>query len=1214
MLEKINESFELQTLADEYRLKGDFQTAELLLEKACVLANGDQFPPFVTCEIFRALAFVQHIQCKQRSACENATKAAALIKNFSHEIDPLLQCGVLTTCGDIFAINEGDDETEAFLTEAVAIAEQNMVDPLTWSNATRSLGELYVRLGKFDRAEDLLRQTVALTKENSLSVLTRGIALSCLGNALRLKGKLKEAKHDLQEAVQLSNGSSVAPYTKATARLSLCMVLYDQNQFSRAVDVANDALAIAEDNQLPPAVLCECLIQLGSALTHIGEFENAERHLRHAAELADVPSSRCRALLFLSSVLRHLGKWKQAIQNQRLVVGQVEEGNDPVLKMQAYESLGDLLDAQTKFDEADAWYQKIEELLEVEVLPVHIKLQFLLSRGGSFRERGTYDKSEDMYRRALALAKKQEVPPEYLCRAYAGIGDLFGTSGNYENGESYLLTAVSLAESKDVSDLTAAYAYHRLGDALMVQGRDEKSLSYLLRAEQHMKRSHQPSSLAQIYKSLGNVYWSLARSHSVTELRRTTKQTDFDRYAAKAEDAVRMSVSIAEASNIEPLALCGIYACAGDVLREQRIVGCVPLLRRAAELAVAYDLDARSKCDAFCFLGLALCEQGQQAEAVEWLSRADVIVRTAQIDPLLRCNVHRDFGLLMAEQEKWQEAFTHLSDARDSLTKLLNQNRWPNGIATLLHTFHGTTMLGWRVCEKLWKSDHDDDWLWQGLSFLDAGKCTSIREGLRRHSGCRDRKGEGEWTNDLNSRRAFGSAASSTAAGQTSRMRDSTARDPNNAGAADYEIEFSRTGNNSLSQPFSHAISREEVATLLKCEESVVIVFAFDGDDLVALPIRTDLESKVPKLICRNNGCFRIQEARNKLRVVSDNLEGLRRLTTEALMSGAYHAEQLRTGTIGEWDDVVSSLYETIQLNGLLLLIEPDPTKWKKMHITLIPDGELIGLPLHAAFCRESGLRFYEEVASIRSGLSLRTLVIQEGIEQQQDEIERDDHQLRGVFFGNPDIGGVQLAGVEREAAALEEVTIDGSWMVFGIDENAEANRRNLSQFHDCGNVVWISGHGGPMEDQWTAPDGLPQQSFGPAVLLCDGAVTDSRMISEGYSFSSVRLLHVSCCVLGQLTEESRIKEVEGFGASLTILGCRRIVSAIWPLFDSAAVEFSRHWCEALESTSFCESKEFSNHAFAVAFSRALDEFRKFDGGRFDHEIFWAPYAYFGIG
>ena len=133
------------------------------------------------------------------------------------------------------------------------------------------------------------------------------------------------------------------------------------------------------------------------------------------------------------------------------------------------------------------------------------------------------------------------------------------------------------------------------------------------------------------------------------------------------------------------------------------------------------------------------------------------------------------------------------------------------------------------------------------------------------------------------------------------------------------------------------------------------------------------------------------------------------------------------------------------------------------------------------------------------------------------------------------------------------------------------------------------------------------------SLLLCDGPVSMSRMLAEGYDFSGWRLLNISACLLGRLRELGASKEVLGYIAVLTLLGCRRVCSALWPISDAAAPEFSRHWIRAIKRHVFGDTPP-GPHAFAVAFKEALDGFRKAEGGRFDHEFFWAPYTLYGLG
>ncbi len=66
-------------------------------------------------------------------------------------------------------------------------------------------------------------------------------------------------------------------------------------------------------------------------------------------------------------------------------------------------------------------------------------------------------------------------------------------------------------------------------------------------------------------------------------------------------------------------------------------------------------------------------------------------------------------------------------------------------------------------------------------------------------------------------------------------------------------------------------------------------------------------------------------------------------------------------------------------------------------------------------------------------------------------------------------------------------------------------------------------------------------------------------------------------------------------------------------LVDGVAAEFARHWIRALGNEVWAKDHA-GPHAYAVAFKRALTTFRKADGRKYDHELFWAPYTLYGLG
>src|SRR5262249_4326715 len=131
--------------------------------------------------------------------------------------------------------------------------------------------------------------------------------------------------------------------------------------------------------------------------------------------------------------------------------------------------------------------------------------------------------------------------------------------------------------------------------------------------------------------------------------------------------------------------------------------------------------------------------------------------------------------------------------------------------------------------------------------------------------------------------------------------------------------------------------------------------------------------------------------------------------------------------------------------DALLTLIEPDAGRRSRLHPVLIPDGPLHGLPLHAACDPAGGRRLYQQVASVRYGLSLRTLEPQQDIQDARAAAEANERMLRGVGFACSDqtmkvLDGVAfhdpgahpLLGVIDEVRALIEETGAGSWWLHG--------------------------------------------------------------------------------------------------------------------------------------------------------------------------------------
>ena len=120
-------------------------------------------------------------------------------------------------------------------------------------------------------------------------------------------------------------------------------------------------------------------------------------------------------------------------------------------------------------------------------------------------------------------------------------------------------------------------------------------------------------------------------------------------------------------------------------------------------------------------------------------------------------------------------------------------------------------------------------------------------------------------------------------------------------------------------------------------------------------------------------------------------------------------------------------------------------------------------------------------------------------------------------------------------------------------------------------------------------------------------------MVTEGFDFRSPWVVHFGSCLMAELASDFNDRQAEGFIAALMVRGCRRVSGAICKLDDAAAADFARHYAAALKKHAFGQ-KDRSPHAFAIALKDAITALRQQDGGKYDHEYYWAPLVLYGLG
>jgi tetratricopeptide (TPR) repeat protein/CHAT domain-containing protein len=647
---------------------------------------------------------------------------------------------------------------------------------------------------------------------------------------------------------------------------------------------------------------------------------------------------------------------------------------------------------------------------------------------------------------------------------------------------------------------------------------------------------------------------------------------------------------------------------------------------KVAAQAAEKDPRPKTRCTALILCAWRLAEEPEaREEARKYLQlvEADSALPSS---PLFLSQLAAARARLAAGEGQWKEALDAYSASRAAALGYIGQLRWWEGV----DFWSGREWCdgGVEACGQLWKETADRGYLWQGIEFIDSAKCIGVREATGRHLQ-REKPGDapepwqagpGDW------RRLFPADGVDGDAGPSLRVRGpednpgeaqrrgvfgkglravgrwlgALAFSPSAWPPKPFEPQYPQvpdTAAGSLWEP----LKREEVGAFLD-EDTAVLLFYFRGLDLLVAPVRRSAGGSA-EASPTETGYFALPGVAGECHLLAAEQQDI--------------IASVRTSFagIGALEHVYRRLGELLQLDRLLPHLEPDPARRRQLHLVLIPDGPLYALPLHAAQT-SAGVPLYEQVASVRYGLSLAVLAYQRTVEAAHALVEQSDRPLRGVLFANPNRAGAHglphLPGVVREVEILLNTTGPDRWMVHGESGPAE-RRATLASFrrrHGLGNVLWCAGHGG-MLSPLPADSGTAQE---PAFLLCDGVLSVSELMSHPYDFRGTRLLSFASCLLGKMySPHLTSKEIHGFLAALTLRGARRTVGALWQIPDEAAVEFFRHWVRALSARLFQESVP-GPHAFARAFREATDAFRQSDGGRYNHAYFWSPYLLYGLG
>ena len=303
-------------------------------------------------------------------------------------------------------------------------------------------------------------------------------------------------------------------------------------------------------------------------------------------------------------------------------------------------------------------------------------------------------------------------------------------------------------------------------------------------------------------------------------------------------------------------------------------------------------------------------------------------------------------------------------------------------------------------------------------------------------------------------------------------------------------------------------------------------------------------------------------------------------------------------------EDIVLPLSESINVESLVSLLKEELGDLGNYHATFVGDTNIGGIPIGALWAN-SNHRIYEVFDSVSYGLSLKSHTSQELTDNEDDS----PFDLSGIVVGVSGEGKSHLGFVKTEIDVFNQQVGEEEEWAFLV--GSTATRDSMRQYHQCGNILWLAGHGSVGKDH-LGSNGEISIFVRPSFELFDGPLSDARMIEEKYRFHSKSLIHLSCCVLGANFEADFGKQLDGFISTMAMLGARRVSCAAWEVHDESAAMFGAEFMQQIRKSN----KQTSPITFSRAFKNAIENLRSItnDSGekRFDHELFWAPWILVG--
>jgi CHAT domain-containing protein/tetratricopeptide (TPR) repeat protein len=367
------------------------------------------------------------------------------------------------------------EQSKPLLEQSIRILESRKdIQNVRLANRLNTLGAVLQSTGKLEEAESAYKRALQLFGNDPL----QAEVLNNLGVLAMGRGHFNEAEDIYKQSlrvVQQSNMSNVADVAHAEVGLGVVYELSGDN--TQAETLYRRALSRLLDTPAKDDLLiAHVQSDLGEVLVREGRFAEAEDNLNNAIKLRELHLSPddptlLGTLNILAVNLSHVGQLSEAEKiHRRLVISRSKLGDSGELS-ESLVNLGELLEMQGKFDEAEPMLVRAVEIVKGPPEGPKTDIAYRLTILGRFyRDRRWFDRALSTLNEALSYQKTGQVLDE--------IGKVYEMEGDNSGAERYYKLAVEeLSKTPDHPDYGTALAH--LGYLYMQQGKWSDAVNYL---------------------------------------------------------------------------------------------------------------------------------------------------------------------------------------------------------------------------------------------------------------------------------------------------------------------------------------------------------------------------------------------------------------------------------------------------------------------------------------------------------------------------------------------------------------------------------------------------------------------------------------------------------------------------------------------------------------------------------------------------------------